>query len=229
MSPSDAMLMDRWRRRSDAEAFAEIVGRHVGMVYGTCRRLLGDSEAEDVVQECFIKLSQSELRHGQAIGGWLHRVATNACLDRLRATQRRQQREEAFATRPRQSEISWDDLQEHVDEAVAALPDDLRLPIIYHFLEGRTHQDVARDSRHDAFRRDPPHPARNRGHSHNTQTARRHHWVRRRLPACLPRTPPKLRPPRLLRRSLSLPWPGRVRKSPWQARDGQVSWVVKPL
>lgn len=144
MSPSDAVLMDRWRRRSDAEAFAEIVGRHAGMVYGTCRRLLGDTEAEDVAQECFIKLSQSELRHTQAVGGWLHTVALNACRDRLRSSQRRHVREVAFATVEAPQAIGWDDLQMHVDEAVAALPDDLRLPIVYHFLEGRTHQDVAR-------------------------------------------------------------------------------------
>jgi RNA polymerase sigma factor (sigma-70 family) len=113
------------------------------MVYGVCRRLLGDSEAEDVAQECFIKLSQSELRHTQAVGGWLHTVAMNACRDRLRASQRRREREVAFATTDAPQEIGWDDLQVHVDEAVAALPDDLRLPIVYHFLEGRTHQDVA--------------------------------------------------------------------------------------
>ncbi|MCL4691500.1 MAG: RNA polymerase sigma factor, partial [Candidatus Hydrogenedentes bacterium] len=143
MSRSDAALMHRWRRRSDAEAFAELVQRHVGMVYGTCRRLLGDTEAEDVVQECFVKLSQTELRHDQAIGGWLHRVATNACLDRMRASNRRRQREEVFAAARPPQEVSWPDLQEHVDEAVAALPEELRLPIIYHFLEGRTHEDVA--------------------------------------------------------------------------------------
>ncbi len=143
MSSSDAALLERWRRKSDAEAFAELVGRHAGMVYGTCRRLLGDGEAEDMVQECFIKLSQSTLRHDHSIGGWLHAVATNACLDRLRSTKRRHVREEIFETAKAPAEIQWDDLQSYVDEAIAALPEALRQPIVCHFLEGQTHLEVA--------------------------------------------------------------------------------------
>ncbi|MFC1734467.1 sigma factor, partial [Candidatus Hydrogenedentota bacterium] len=50
--------------------------RHSAMVYGTCRRVLGDSvESEDVAQECFIALTEErriEERAGASLGGWLH-------------------------------------------------------------------------------------------------------------------------------------------------------------
>jgi thiol-disulfide isomerase/thioredoxin/uncharacterized GH25 family protein len=40
--------------------------------------------------------------------------------------------------------VAWDDLQSHIDEALAALPEKYRLAIIYHFFEGQTHAEVAR-------------------------------------------------------------------------------------
>jgi protocatechuate 3,4-dioxygenase beta subunit len=43
------------------------------------------------------------------------------------------------------TEKSWDDIQTHIDEAIAALPDKLREPIIYRFLEGQTQSAIARN------------------------------------------------------------------------------------
>jgi hypothetical protein len=60
MSTADHTLLDRWNRTRDADAFAELVTRYAGLVYGTCRRVLRDErEAEDVSQECFVKLAQT--------------------------------------------------------------------------------------------------------------------------------------------------------------------------
>jgi len=145
MGASDAVLLQRWTTRADAEAFAELVSRHSGMVYGTCRRILGDAaEAEDLAQECFLKLCQGGSREVSSLAGWLHRVATNRCLDRLREDKRRRVREATFAAELPVPEASWNEIQGYVDEALAALPDELRLPILHHFFEGHTHRETAR-------------------------------------------------------------------------------------
>ena len=50
-------------------------------------RLVKDpAEAEDLTQETFLRAYRSgdSLRDPQAIRGWLYRIATNVCLDRLR-------------------------------------------------------------------------------------------------------------------------------------------------
>jgi hypothetical protein len=58
MSDSDLALLELWRKGRDADSFAAIVARHSAMVYSTCCRILKDStEAEDVSQECFLKLA----------------------------------------------------------------------------------------------------------------------------------------------------------------------------
>ncbi|WEK46545.1 MAG: sigma-70 family RNA polymerase sigma factor [Candidatus Andeanibacterium colombiense] len=72
----------------NVEAFALLVERHTSALYRVACRMLGDRlEAEDVVQECFAKLWTSApgwAPKGCGLVGWLHRVAMNLCLDRLR-------------------------------------------------------------------------------------------------------------------------------------------------
>lgn len=147
MSASDIALLDQWRARRDADAFAEIVSRHAGMVYGTCRRVLRDAaEAQDVAQDCFVELMQTSRPVRSSLPAWLHSIALHRSLDRVKAARRRRTREERYASeRPDTTELDVDDVLEHVDEAVAELPDELRLPLIYRFLEGQTHDAIAKE------------------------------------------------------------------------------------
>jgi RNA polymerase sigma-70 factor (ECF subfamily) len=59
-------------------------------------RMLGSaSEAEDAVQEAWLKLSRSETRAVENLGGWLTTVIARVCLDMLRT--RRSRREEPLS------------------------------------------------------------------------------------------------------------------------------------
>ena len=51
-------------------------------------RLVGEHEAEDLTQEVFIKISRAlpTFRGESQLSTWIYRIATNAALDRLRAT-----------------------------------------------------------------------------------------------------------------------------------------------
>lgn len=146
MPQSDAVLLDKWRASSDADAFAELLTRHASMVYGACLRVVRNPGiAEEVAQECFLELMKGP-RGVQCIGAWLHTVATRRALDRVKAEGRRSARERQYATsHDTITEASWDDTREFVDEAIAALPNDLRVPIVLRFLEGRTHEAIAEE------------------------------------------------------------------------------------
>ena len=147
MRPSDVVLLERWASSRDAEAFNEIVARYSGLVYGTCKRVLGSSaQAEDVAQECFLGLAEAGKPIRTSLGGWLHRVATNKSLNALRADSRRRAREQRFAEEAAcAGEADWGDIQVLVDEAIEGLPESSRGLIIAHFLEGRTHEAIAQD------------------------------------------------------------------------------------
>lgn len=83
----DAALLARLAAGDD-EAARQLAARHLGRLHGHAMRMLGDrAEAEDVVQDTFIKAWRiaPRWREGQArFSTWLYQVASNACLDRLR-------------------------------------------------------------------------------------------------------------------------------------------------
>ena len=145
MEPTDDILFNRCTERRDAEAFRAIVSRHAAMVYSTCRRILSDGTlAEDVTQECFAKLAQTRKLLGASLGPWLHAVATNRSRDCLRAEKRRLVRETTYANEDRAApEVEWRDIEPLVDDAIEKLPESLRHPVVRHFLEGRTHEEIS--------------------------------------------------------------------------------------
>ena len=122
MSANDVLLIERWRQRGDAEAFAEIVSHYSGMVYATCRRVLRDSEdAQDAAQECFIELMRARLEPSSPLGPWLHTVAVRRSLDHFKRARRRVQREldHPQAQETVQAEPETAELLAVIDEAIA--------------------------------------------------------------------------------------------------------------
>lgn len=133
----DHILLHRWHHSRDAEAFRALVERHAGLVYAAAHRVLRDvTEAEDVSQECFITLARTRKLPERHLGAWLYTVAVNRAKDHIRGASRRRKREEIHGeAHPQSVEANWDDTLAHVDEAIAALDDELRHAIIAHFLE----------------------------------------------------------------------------------------------
>ena len=79
-------------RSGDGEAFRELVERHSRPLFRLAYRMTGsESDAEDVVQEAFLKAYRQLSRFdGRAsFGTWLHRIAANCALDMVRARRRR--------------------------------------------------------------------------------------------------------------------------------------------
>ena len=142
---TDNELLMQWVEQRDPEAFREVANRHAAMVYATCRRIVRDAvEAEDLAQECFEALARAGTRPGAYLGAWLHRVATNRSLQRLRGDARRRAREIA-CTPPQSTENSkdWQEAYALVDEALNAQPERLRAPLVLYYLENQTHQAIA--------------------------------------------------------------------------------------
>ncbi|MFA6241219.1 MAG: sigma-70 family RNA polymerase sigma factor [Candidatus Hydrogenedentales bacterium] len=145
MSSNDLALLQRWVAERNAEAFAEVATRYAGMVYGACRRVLGDAgDAEDVAQECFVALAQTASPPRSNLAAWLHRVAVNKARDHVRKTARQRRRETHYQQEhPAAVEIEWHDIESLVDDAIAKLPDEAREVLVAHFMLGQTHAEIA--------------------------------------------------------------------------------------
>lgn len=73
--------------KGDQRAFATLVARHQAGVAHLVSRFCNDPDLrEDLVQEVFVKayLNLGTLRNGSVFRGWLHRIASNTCIDWLR-------------------------------------------------------------------------------------------------------------------------------------------------
>lgn len=83
---SDSQLV-RAAKRGDRSAFGELVRRYESKIYRLARRMTpSDQDAEDVVQEAFVKAYRSlgEFREKSKFSTWLYRIAVNLSLMKLR-------------------------------------------------------------------------------------------------------------------------------------------------
>ena len=134
------------RSRDDHAAFAELVARHGPMVWGVCRHMLGEADAEDAFQATFVALLQSTVRDGAALAAWLHGVAMRVSLAARREAGRRRVRERVAAApetvRPREPD-DWADTMAVVHREVARLPEAARSAFVLCVLEGLTQAEAA--------------------------------------------------------------------------------------
>ncbi|MCG6963427.1 MAG: sigma-70 family RNA polymerase sigma factor [Acidobacteria bacterium] len=81
MSTNEVELAER-ARAGDTAAFTALVERHWFRLVRVARSIVGDAEAEDVVQEALISgwKKVGRLRKPQAVGIWLGRITIRRCL-----------------------------------------------------------------------------------------------------------------------------------------------------
>ncbi len=146
---TDSQLLARHAASNDGQAFAALVARHGPMVISTCRAILRhEHDVEDAFQATFLVLARKagSVRAGDALGGWLHRVAYRASVEAsIRAKKRRRLEAEASAMAiPEATRPGLDpDVSNIVHEEVDRLPDRLRLPVVLCDLEGLTYEQAA--------------------------------------------------------------------------------------
>jgi RNA polymerase sigma-70 factor (ECF subfamily) len=79
-------------RAGDERAFETLVRSETGRLLAVTRRILGnDDEAREAVHEAFISAyrARGQFQAGARVSTWLHRIAINAALMKLRARRRR--------------------------------------------------------------------------------------------------------------------------------------------
>jgi RNA polymerase sigma factor (sigma-70 family) len=148
---SDARLLERFALERDAASFEDLVRRFGPMVFGVCRRVLGDVHAaEDAFQATFLVLARKapSLMRRALVGNWLYGVAYRTA-KRARADAARRHAHERQAPMPTGSdpleEVVWRDLRPVLDQEIHGLPAKYRRPFVLCYLEGRTNEEAARE------------------------------------------------------------------------------------
>jgi RNA polymerase sigma factor (sigma-70 family) len=186
----DDALSLKFMTEEQNRRIAETVEREQGRLRSFIRkRVLDESDVEDVLQEVFYELVQAYrlMQPLERVGAWLFRVARNRIIDRFR-----RRRQEAARTNPpggaEEAELfPWEDLLpsrdagpeaayarevliEEIDAALDELPEEQREVFVAHEFEGRNFRELAAAT----------------GLSVNTLLSRKHYavlYLRRRLRA----------------------------------------------
>ena len=138
-----------WIRKAqaaDPAAFEALYRMHVDKVYGICLRMTGNvTEAEDCTQDTFIQVwgKLNDFRGESTFGTWLHRVAVNSVLGRMRKSRREQDRIRAVADAPSMPGTIGDsgglrDLEQAIDQ----LPSGARNVFVLHAVYGYSHDET---------------------------------------------------------------------------------------
>jgi RNA polymerase sigma-70 factor, ECF subfamily len=148
----------RRAQQGDAEAFERIYRLHNRRVYALCLRMVGNTaEAEDLTQEAFLQLFRkiATFRGESAFSTWLHRLAVNVVLMRLRKKtlvetsldEATEPDEEAGGPR---KDIGGPDLRlsgsvdrVNLERAVEQLPPGYRSVFVLHDVQGYEHNEIA--------------------------------------------------------------------------------------
>jgi len=143
---TDESALIKQAQRSSAQAFEALYRLHIDRVYGICLRMTGDvSEAEDCAQEAFIQAwnKLEKFRGDSAFSTWLHRIAVNSVLGRMRKSKREQDRIMAVAQSapPTVATSDMGDMRD-LSEAVDRLPQGARHVFVLHAVYGYSHDET---------------------------------------------------------------------------------------
>ncbi len=137
-------------QRGNAAAFETLYRLHAGRVHGLCRRLaMEGSRAEELTQEVFLRAWQhlGACPGGEALPGWLCRMAIHVVLADNRKLRRRFRREIAppgGVLRDRAGSPAQPGLALDLERAVEGLPPGARQVFVLHDVEGFRHEEIGR-------------------------------------------------------------------------------------
>ncbi len=145
-------------RDGDTEAFATLFEPIRPKIYAVAVRMVGHSDADDVVMDTYLKAWGALPRFGgrSALSTWMCRIARNQAMDLLRKRQRLSQREvhgenaELLAARepdPKQPDATEQimrlETQAHVREAVERIAEPHRTTLIMRFVDDLAYAEIA--------------------------------------------------------------------------------------
>jgi len=156
---SDQALVERVQR-GDKSAFDVLVLRYQHKVVKLIMRYVRDqAEALDVAQEAFLKAYRAipRFRGDSAFYTWLYRISINTAKNHLVAARRRPldydldiQDPEQYDMQARLKDVETpegallsEEIRETVNQAIEALPEDLRTAIMLRELEGMSYEEIA--------------------------------------------------------------------------------------
>lgn len=142
MSVKGESELVRRATQGDAAAFGQLVERHWARLVRLARSVVGETDAEDVVQDGLLRAWRklSQLTEPSAFGGWVSRVVIRLCLRRARS---RRTTLSSLDASPEPQTRSNPEAAIDVGRLLASLPPKQRAVMHLTVVEGMTDSEIA--------------------------------------------------------------------------------------
>ena len=139
-------------RQNDRKAQLKLYNQYCDGMFAIAMRFVKDTmEAEDVVQEAFIKAFTKlhQYKGEVTFGAWLKRIVINKCIDTIKA--RKQHWADLEEVHLKVVDNTYEDewlvddaiMLDDVKQAINTLPDKYRYVVMLFLMEGYDHQEIA--------------------------------------------------------------------------------------
>lgn len=145
----DKTLLREYAEKDSQAAFAELVKRHLNLVYSTALRSTGTPHAaEEIAHVVFIILARKagRLRSNVVLSCWLYHTSRLTAANYLRTETRRQKREQEAHMQSQPNETGsdpWQQISPLLEPAMAALSEKDRNLIVLRFFKDKSSREIA--------------------------------------------------------------------------------------
>jgi RNA polymerase sigma-70 factor, ECF subfamily len=164
---SDEALIEKYRVDGDLTVFRVLVKRYQSRIFSQAYRTLGNpEEAEEVVQDTFVKVHQNleKYRQQSNFSSWIFRITHNLCMDALRVRQRRKDMsavsfdpQSALADEEGDKSLNQfpdfkpgpsqqlDQIEQYkvIEDSLLSLPETQKSVVVLHDIQGFSYQEIA--------------------------------------------------------------------------------------
>ncbi len=157
---TDLQLLARYAREGAEDAFAELVRRHIDLVFSAALRQVRSPQlAEEVAQSVFTDLARNagKLKPDTILTAWLYQVTRRTAVDVVRRESRRQSREQIATAMNAanntndipnfakwENKTGWPDIEPLLEEAMSTLDDTDRAVLLLRYFENKPLREVGR-------------------------------------------------------------------------------------
>ncbi len=150
----DAALVARCQAElpNDLTAYRVLVARYEGLIFNTCRRIIGTPEdAEEVTQDTLLQIFHKihQFQGRSSFKTWLYKIVHNYCRNRISKLARKREGQNSYEEHAANDEVDQEAdnrraaLAQAVEEALSKLKKPEREVIVLKFMSGLTLQETA--------------------------------------------------------------------------------------
>ena len=146
MADSDERELIERCRAGDDSAFEELVDRYKNLVYAMAYRLVPDkSQVDDLAQEVFLKVHRGlpYFRGDARLSTWIYRIVSNVCFQARDSARRTPIPNDPRGRGAHDGSFADVELRDRLEKAMQQLPENYRLLIAAHYLEGVQYEALA--------------------------------------------------------------------------------------